>query len=169
MTSAALGQPAPTDAKILHDASAGCNSSWPLRPRRRTISGTNERASTRAGWEVKTLESLPTIYQVRAGEAVPTRSSKTGGGAAAGAIIGALAGGGTGAAVGAAAGGGRGIGSNAVQPAARSNCIGRRRCGSAPQLPLQTTVYKKNGVRIQLPASSGPALLPRSASEAQTQ
>jgi hypothetical protein len=35
--------------------------------------------------------------------------------------------------------------------------------------PLTTTVYKKNGVQIQLPASSGPALLPRAASGAQTE
>jgi hypothetical protein len=35
--------------------------------------------------------------------------------------------------------------------------------------PITTTAYKKNGAQIRLPASSGPALLPRAASEAQTQ
>ena len=44
-----------------------------------------------------------------------------------------------------------------------------QRVSDATAAPFTTTVYKKNGARIQLSASSGPALLPRSASEAQTQ
>jgi hypothetical protein len=95
--------------------------------------------------------------------------AKTGGGAAAGAIIGALAGGGTGAAVGAAAGGGLGIRSNAITAGGQIELHPETLLRFRTAAPITTNIYKKNGVQIQLPASSGPALLPRSASEAQTQ
>jgi hypothetical protein len=95
--------------------------------------------------------------------------AKTGGGAAVGAIIGALAGGGTGAAVGASAGGGLGIGSNAVTVGGQIELHPEALLRFRTAAPITTTVYEKNGAQIQLPASSGPALLPRAAAEAQTQ
>ena len=95
--------------------------------------------------------------------------AKAGGGAATGAIVGALAGGGTGPAIGAAAGGGLGFGSNAVTTGGQIELHPETLLRFRTAAPLTTTVYKKNGVQIQLPASSGPALLPRAASGAQTE
>jgi hypothetical protein len=86
---------------------------------------------------------------------------KTGGGAAAGAIVGALAGGGPGAAIGAAAGGGLGLGSNAVTSGSQIELHPETLLRFRTAAPITTTVYKKNGIQIQLPASPGPALLPR--------
>jgi hypothetical protein len=96
-------------------------------------------------------------------------AAKTGGGAAAGAIVGALAGGRTGAAIGAAAGDGLGFGSNAITAGGQIELHPETLLRFRTAAPFTTTVYKKNGVQIQLPASSGPALLPRAASEAQTE
>jgi hypothetical protein len=88
-------------------------------------------------------------------------AAKTGGGAAAGAIVGALAGGGTGAAIGAVAGGGLGLGSNAVTSGGQIELHPETLLRFRKTAPITTTVYKKNGIQIQLPASPGPALLPR--------
>jgi hypothetical protein len=95
--------------------------------------------------------------------------AKTGGGAAAGAIVGALAGGGPGAAIGAAAGGGLGFGSNAVTAGGQIELHPETLLRFRTAAAVTTTAYKKNGVQIQLAAPSGPALLPRAASEAQTE
>jgi len=85
-------------------------------------------------------------------------AAKTGGGAAAGAIIDALAGGGTGAAIGAASGGALGLGANAITSGGQIELKPETLLRFQTAAPLTTTVYQKNGIQIQLPAAQGPAL-----------
>ena len=115
-----------------------------------------------------TLESSPNIYQVRGREGAPTRPPRPAEGQLQGHVR-ALAGGGTGAAIGAAAGGGLGFGSNAITAGGQIELHPETLLRFRTAASVMTTVYKKNGVQIKLPASFGPALLPRAASEAQTE
>lgn len=85
-------------------------------------------------------------------------AAKAGGGAAAGAIIGALAGGGTGAAIGAASGGALGLGANAITSGGQIELKPETLLRFQTAAPLTTTVYQKDGIQIQLPAAQGPAL-----------
>jgi hypothetical protein len=65
------------------------------------------------------------------------------------------------AAIGAVAGGGLGLGSNAVTSGGQIELHPETLLRFRTAAPITTTVYKKNGIQIQLPASPGPALLPR--------
>jgi BON domain len=92
-------------------------------------------------------------------------AAKAGGGAAVGAIIGALAGGGTGAAIGAASGGGLGLGANAITSGGQIELKPEALLRFQTAAPFTTIVYEKNGVQIQLPAAPGPALKMRALNE----
>ena len=87
------------------------------------------------------------------------------GGAAAGAVIGALAGGGSGAAIGAASGGALGLGANAIASGGQIELKPEALLRFQTATPFITTIYEKNGVQIQLPAAPGPALKVRATNE----
>jgi hypothetical protein len=86
-------------------------------------------------------------------------TAKAGGGAAAGAILGALAGGGSGAAIGAVSGGALGLGANAITSGGQIELKPETVLRFQTAAPLTTTIFQKNGIQIQLPAAQGgPAL-----------
>lgn len=88
---------------------------------------------------------------------------KTGGGAAVGAIIGALAGGGQGAAIGAASGGALGAGSNALTRGKEIRYKPEQLLQFRTSAPLDVTVRLRNGAQVQARAVANPSLETRPA------
>jgi hypothetical protein len=86
---------------------------------------------------------------------------KTGGGAALGAIIGALAGGGKGAAIGAVAGGGAGAGVNAVTRGEQVEIQPETLINFKLQSPITVTTTHKVGGGRSFEENSNPQLQPR--------
>jgi hypothetical protein len=91
---------------------------------------------------------------------------KAGGGAALGAIIGAVAGGGRGAAIGAVSGGALGAGSNAVRPGQEIDIKPEQLLEFKTAVPIDVQITLRDGRQLPLMAVPGPALAVRQADAA---
>ncbi|WP_158615547.1 BON domain-containing protein [Acidipila sp. EB88] len=88
-------------------------------------------------------------------------AEKAGGGAALGAVIGAVAGGGAGAGIGALSGGALGAGANGITRGKEIELKPEQLLEFRTSAPLQVTIALENGRQILLPAVSGPTLQTR--------
>jgi hypothetical protein len=94
-------------------------------------------------------------------------AEKTGGGAALGAVVGALAGGGAGAGIGALAGGGLGAGSNAITRGKDIDVKPEQLLQFRLAVPFETTVLLRNGRQV-IPSAVDPKLTSRSEEHTRT-
>jgi hypothetical protein len=102
------------------------------------------------------------LFSKAAGRGANT-AGKAGGGAALGAIIGAVAGGGRGAAIGAVSGGALGAGSNAVGRGQEIDIKPEQPLQFKTAAPIDVRIMLRNGRQLPLMAVPGPALAVRPA------